>query len=63
MTGYCYLKSNSQSEQSIRVFESIKFPEDLNPTYNKGLSTETLAPVEAIFYLGEAYHFNYHVFH
>lgn len=59
MIGYCFLRSDNQAQQAIDMFRGIQFPEDLNPDYVDGNALETMAPVEAVLHLGQAYHLNY----
>jgi len=55
--GYCYLQSKYQKRNAIEYY--LLCQENLNPYYKVRSHKEENAPVEAIWYLGRAYHANY----
>jgi len=56
LTAFCYLKLPFENGQSIPYL--LKAIKHLSATYKEGSSKETNAPVEALYWLGYAYHLN-----
>jgi tetratricopeptide (TPR) repeat protein len=59
MMGYCYLKTGNTYKEAIDCYTQLNFPDDYTAAYKDGNEKELLAPLEALLYLGEAYHMNY----
>jgi len=59
MIGYCYLKNSSSFEKAkaIPYYEAVQ--ESIHPFYKFGDPKEKNAPVDAVRFLGQAYHANY----
>jgi outer membrane protein OmpA-like peptidoglycan-associated protein/tetratricopeptide (TPR) repeat protein len=55
--GLCYFNSPSDRTKSVPYFE--KAVKNISEKYNKRKSTETAAPLIAIYYLAKSYHLNY----
>ena len=56
--GYCYLQTANEKLKSLKYLEFAAY-QDFNSKYDPYDPAETQAPVEAIYYLGNAYHLNY----
>lgn len=54
--GICYLNDIYLREKSIAYLE--KAVENINPKYRRNTFREKMAPIEALYYLGRAYHVN-----
>lgn len=58
--GYCYLQTTYDKAKSIPYFEKILTDyKNLNIAYEVDNHKEKKAPVETIYWIGKAYHFNY----
>lgn len=56
--GYCYLQTANEKLKSLKYLEFAAY-QDINSKYDPYDPVETQAPVESIYYLGNAYHLNY----
>ncbi|MBE9468588.1 MAG: PD40 domain-containing protein [Bacteroidetes bacterium] len=55
--GYCYIHTAQEKGKAITYLK--KAINNITDEYNENSYKETKAPLEAYFYLGKAYHFNY----
>lgn len=55
--GVCYLKARQGRSKAARYLEKAAL--EVSANYKEGSSTERKAPLDAYYYLAEAYHFNY----
>lgn len=57
LIGLCYLNLPLQKQKSIPYLEIAA--KNINPSYEEGFYKERQAPLIALFYLADAYHYNY----